>query len=678
MTDNEKDEKERTKQILQYVASLTHTIKGVIGHAIGQAPENDNLQKTLRTMEKKVENLNRAQYLLGSQLCNFQDLPKGTYREICGSISDKESTTQDIFRDEVSAPRETSEEIEALRLQNLILQKKVDEAKQCSKKILTLQEDNHKAQNWMTKSKEKNSLLQQELTFVRIKFGESESRCKELAEALEKEKLERQLLAEEFQLSSARNKPQRQPRAPKIITYGITKEQEATRATNFLARFRAKINRSEQNSTPRELVCIAIIPLFQGVVSSYNANVNSNTSLSGTFAHLCLALGERQDLHRRVVQYDAAMLTKMTETQVAISIDYSSSLGNIARDADKATAIIDPMSLDFAELISASEREMLLILLQTNKAVKRLHEQGKHEEVTEMAKRQLREYLVVRDDAKAFLSVASKACMADCFHRHVAIDQILSKSDMKTAWRLFEVHSNECINLNDFQLFSSNKLRTFLRGLFHNTSVSQEDKRDATLIMLALISDSRKANSQKRKTAFPIWQNAQNFSAKTGEILPWTDLEGLLIRNGALPSDYTKSDYQTKQQRIATRAYGLATPEISNQLDSIFKENDVSLNDLESFAELILYSTSNDICEKFGMFEDPDFYNTNNGKTQAQLKTMKELAQNASRRKHSLRDFMQVANVTGPPEEVASKYTAFNALLSHLISSAEARQSIRV
>lgn len=667
MTDNEK---ERTTQLLQYVASLTHMIKGAVGHAIGQASENDHLQKILITMEKKVKNLNRAQYLLGSQLCQFQDLPKGTYREICGSFPDKESPTQDVFRDELIAPREisvTSEEIEALRRQNEILEKKVDEAAQHDQKILQLQEDNHKAQNWMRKSKEKSVHLQQELTLVRNKFEEAERRCKELAEALEKEKLERQLLAEESELAaSARSKNQRKPRAPRITTYDSAKEEDATRATTFLTRFRAKLNREDG----RELVCIGIIPMFQGVVSSYNANLSDNTSLRKPFAYLCLALSELQDLHRRVVQYDAAMLTKTTETQVALSIDYSSSLGNIARDADKAIPVIDPTSLDFAELIAALEREMLLILIQTNKAVKRLHEQGKHEEVAEKVKRQLREYLVVREDIKAFLSVASKACMADCFHRHAAIDQVLSKSDMKTAWHLFELYSNESINLDAFTLFSSNKLRTFLRGLFHNTSVSQEDKREATCIMLALITDSRKANSQKRKTTFPMWQNAQNLSAKTGEVLPWTDLEGLLIRNGPLPSDYTKSDYQTKQQRIATRAYGLAAPEISNQLDSIFKENDVSLNGLKSFAELILYSTSNDICEKFGTFEDPDFYDTNNGKTQNQLKTMKELAQNAARRKQLLQNFMQAVNLTGSPEERESKYDSFNALLRHLISSA--------
>ena len=154
-----------------------------------------------------------------------------------------------------------------------------------------------------------------------------------------------------------------------------------------------------------------------------------------------------------------------------------------------------------------------------------------------------------------------------------------------------------------------------------------------------------------------MWQSAQNFSAKTGEILPWTDLEGLLIRNGPLPSDYTKSENQIKQQRIATRIHGLATPEISNQLDSVFKENDIFLNGLESFAELILYSTSNDICEKFGIFEDPDFYNTNNGKTQTQLKTMKDLAQNASRRKQSLREFMQVANTPQPANFVTMTTT---------------------
>ena len=537
--------------------------------------------------------------------------------------------------------------------------------------MLQLQEDNHKAQNWKKKSKEKSVHLQQELTVVRNNFEEAERRCKELAEALEKEKLERQLLAEESELSaSARSQNQRKPRARKIITYDSTKEEDATRATTFLTRLRAKINRADQNGTGRELVCIAIIPLFQGVVSSYNANMSENTSLNKPFAYLCLALSEGQDLHRGVVQHDAARLSKATETQVALSIDYSSSLGNIARDADKAIPVIDSTSLDFADLVAASERELLLILLETDATVKRLNSQGKHNEVAEIVKRRLRTYLAVRDDVKSFLSVASKACMADYFHRNVTIDQVLSKGDIKTAWRLFDKYSIESTNPDDFKTFSSNKLRIPLRGLFCNTSVSQEDKRDATCILLALTTDSRKANSQKRKTTFPMWQSAQNFSAKTGEILPWTDLEGLLIRNGPLPSDYTKSENQIKQQRIATRIHGLTTPEISNQLDSVFKENDIFLNGLESFAELILYSISNDICEKFGIFEDPDFYNTNNGKTQTQLKTMKDLAQNASRRKQSLREFMQVANLTGSPEERASKYTAFNALLRHLISSA--------
>ena len=473
MTDNEKDEKERTKQLLQYLASLTQIKKGAVGHAIGQASENDNLQKTLRTMEKKVENLNRAQYLLGSQLCRFQDLPKGTYREICGSISDKESATQDIFRDEVSATRktsETSEEIEALRRQNVILQNKVDEAAQHTQKMLQLQEDNHKAQNWMKKSKEKSVHLQQELTVVRNNFEEAERRCKELAEALEKEKLERQLLAEESELSaSARSQNQRKPRARKIITYDSTKEEDATRATTFLTRLRAKINRADQNGTGRELVCIAIIPLFQGVVSSYNANMSENTYLNKPFAYLCLALSEGQDLHRGVVQHDAARLSKTTETQVALSIDYSSSLGNIARDADKAIPVIDSTSLDFADLVAASERELLLILLETDATVKRLNSQGKHNEVAEIVKRRLRTYLAVRDDVKSFLSVASKACMADYFHRNVTIDQVLSKGDIKTAWRLFDKYSIESTNPDDFKTFSSNKLRIPLRGLFCNT-----------------------------------------------------------------------------------------------------------------------------------------------------------------------------------------------------------------
>lgn len=654
-------EKERTLELLRCLASLTCTIKEGVGHAIGQASGNDDIQETLKKAGRKIEHLNRAQFLLSSQVCTSQKLPPSTYLDIIQEADKKDSAT-DAFGDEEPTAvllRENAEEIEQLR----------QEAAQLTQNLLILQEDNDKARDWMAKCKEKSVQLQQANALLKAKHEESESRCEALAEELEREKLEKQLLAEGSR-SSARSRRRRQFREHSPSTNDSTSaEEQATMRTNsFLTRLHAKVHAQEGNiGTPSVLVCIGNIPLFGAAVSSFISSMTDNTPLNESFANLCLALNEVQGLQRSVVQYVAAKQGGEAQAQVALSIDYSSSLGNIALDADKVIAAIDPMSLDFGAIVTAAERELLSVLLEAEVSVKRLYDQGKFEEVSDIVKKRLRAHLAVREDVKAFLSVISKMCTAEYFHRNATIEQVLTKDGLKTAWRLFETysHSTAFSTFTDFMLMSSNELKVFLRSLFkENTTVTEEDKREATNLMLSQITVSRNANTAKRKTALLVWQNAQNFSAKTGTILPSVDLEGLLVRNGALPSDYTKTEEQNRHQRVATRAHGFVIPELSEQIERQFQANNVSLEGLDSFSELTLFSTSYEINQKFGLFETPNFFDPDKDKTPSQVKTMKSSVQNALRRKKSLHDFMQVVNLTGSPEERASKYRAFDNLLN--------------
>lgn len=450
--------------------------------------------------------------------------------------------------------------------------------------------------------------------------------CQALRDELERERNRNRLLLIR-KAKKATNGSKGSGNANTQLTLASNKQ----KSRKFLDRIREK---EELKQSSRFLFAYGQIPIIPGAAMLSVGHCESGHPLHKVDRYLFRAMAENQEL-----------CTFLRVVEGGEDVNYGSTYGTIAMTIDKSSKRLsddqpscDDESSDAAVAVEAAIEELRQQLLKTNPQLASLEKKGREEDLYDSLRSKLREYVTAKKQVKVFLSTAAKRGAMDYLHRKVRISDVLSISDLETARFLYIALSNDP-TMDAFEALTVYSFRTAILRKALNSTDADTRLNGALLI----ISISKGIRNKSKRAVLPHWQDAGNFNPNTGVVDESTDESEGLFLDSDISID--ASSTQKKAQNVATRSFFL------QDLDAIvsreYQRHEIQI---DSFSDILVYSSPTDIHKEFGVFETKIFYEKalkGEAQSTADVKKMRELAEKAMERKMVTNECDQFANVAG-------------------------------